>query len=648
MLFKQIKFYNNLTDTQKYIVHLAAIVSNEISFYHLRQYLPANKKPLEKLIKETLEACTNEKILIETHSRQFDFNLKFIVWLFPSIPMHDMQTEWKNISAEYISFYSPRIIFLRNYLHALLFDKEQLPEQERKVKPYIDDFLPILTPLFTRPEYEPVLHLINSSFLEKIAESVVEDTVENLNNLSLFGEDKFNGNFKTSFWKELFLGNFDSALKKLHPEASPYPLFFIEASQQLLKENNPELAMSFFDRGMKKQRSTVKNVQIPLQAEYALYFMITLQAQPSEVAAPVIQKIIDSLTKREYTRTDSYFKLMCLSLQNNRNAVKQNSTRLQQMILNPDRQYYNLWAIIALYFIGEKPQEQLQEEALRIVEKAYDNGYLIQALEGAYALNQWWGENPAINRLYGKVKEELAYEPALSRMERQEDWEKNLTMLLGLGGKKAAESAGDKKGKYRVTYYLSPHSLQIQPVLQTLQKSGKWSAGKNIALKSLYEGKAKGMTEQDYRIAKQMYRPYDYYDNSYEFNDKAIKELIGHPYLFLNGSDNIPIELIEGKPIVNVAKNNKGYRLVCNLKDVDSGFFIQKETNTRYLVYDLTESQLQILTNLKEQNITVPEQGKDLLMKALSHLSTQLTVYSDLISTDTENVKKVPPDSRIR
>ncbi|KAA6335726.1 RNA polymerase-associated protein RapA, partial [termite gut metagenome] len=42
------------------------------------------------------------------------------------------------------------------------------------------------------------------------------------------------------------------------------------------------------------------------------------------------------------------------------------------------------------------------------------------------------------------------------------------------------------------------------------------------------------------------------------------------------------------------------------------------------------------------------EQGKDLLMKALSHLSTQLTVYSDLISTDTENVKKVPPDSRIR
>ncbi|KAA6328359.1 RNA polymerase-associated protein RapA, partial [termite gut metagenome] len=648
MLSKQIEFYNNLTDTQKYIVHLAAIVSIEISFYRLCRYLPADKKPLEKLIRKTLEACTNENILIKAQSNQSYFNLEFIVWLFPSIPMHDMQTEWKKISEEYVSFYSPRVIFLRNYLYALLFDRKQLPEQELEVRPYIDDFLSILTPLFTRPEYKTVFHLINPSFLEKIVGRMVKETVENLSNLSLLGEDKFNEYFKMPFWKEVFLGDFDSGLKLLHPEASSYTAFFIEASRQLLKENSPELAMSFFEKGMKKQRGIVKNTQIPLQAECALYFMIALQAQPSEVAAPVIQKIIDSLTKREYTRTDSCFKLMCLYLQNNRNVVRQNSTRLQQMILCPDKQYYNLWAIITLYFIGEKPQEQLQDEALRIVEKAYNNGYLIQALEGAYALNQWWSENPAINRLYGKVKEQLGYEPALSRMERQEDWEKDLTMLLGLGGKKAAESADDEKAKYRITYYLSPKSLQIQPVLQTFQKNGKWSAGKNISLKSLYEGKAKGMTEQDYRIAKQIHRPYSYYDNCYEFNDKAIKELIGHPYLFLNGTDNIPIELIEGKPIVNVAKNNKGYRLVCNLEDIDSGFFIQKETNTRYLVYDLTESQLQILKNLKEQNITVPEQGKDLLMKVLSHLSTQLTVYSDLISTDTENVRKVAPDSRIR
>ncbi|KAA6336435.1 RNA polymerase-associated protein RapA, partial [termite gut metagenome] len=649
MLSKQIEFYNNLTDTQKYIVHLAAIVSSEISYNHLCRHLPANKKPLEKLIKKTLEACTNENILIKAHSNQSYFNLEFLVWLFPSIPMHDMQMEWKGISAEYIPFYFQSILILRDYLYALLFDKKQLPGQELKFRPYIDDFLLTLAPLFTRPEYEPVLHLINPSFLEKIVGRMVKDTVENLNNLSTFAErDTFNEYYTIPFWKALFIGDFDNGLKLLHPETSSYSSFFTEASRQLLKENNPALAMSFFDKGMKKQRGTVKNTQIPLQAEYALYFMIALQAQPSEVAAPMIQKIIDSLTKREYTRTDGCFKLICQYLQNNRNVVRQNSTRLQQMISYPDKQYYNLWAIIALYFIGEKPQEQMQEEALHIVKKAYDNDYLIQALEGAYALNQWWGENPVINRLYGKIKEQLAYEPALSRMERQEDWKKDLTMLLGLGGKKAAESADNEKEKYRVAYCLSPKSLQIQPILQTFQKNGKWSGGKNIALKSLYEGKAKGMTEQDYRIAKQMHRAYGYYDNSYEFNDNAIKELIGHPYLFLNGSDNIPIELIEGKPIVNVVKNNKGYRLVCNLEDVDSCFFILKETNTRYLVYNLTESQLQILKNLKEQNITVPEQGKDLLMKVLSHLSTQLTVYSDLVSTDTENVRKIAPDSRIR
>ena len=41
-----------------------------------------------------------------------------------------------------------------------------------------------------------------------------------------------------------------------------------------------------------------------------------------------------------------------------------------------------------------------------------------------------------------------------------------------------------------------------------------------------------------------------------------------------------------------------------------SGIFVKKETNTRYNVYNLSTSQMNMLKILAQQNITIPEYGK--------------------------------------
>ena len=221
---------------------------------------------------------------------------------------------------------------------------------------------------------------------------------------------------------------------------------------------------------------------------------------------------------------------------------------------------------------------------------------------------------------------------------------------MGLGLTKTSTKQKDyTESSSRVVYYILFKNRSVQPVLQTRQVKG-WSKGRNIALKSFFEGKTKDMSEQDYRIAKTLKHYNDYYNDYYEFTDNVFKELIGHPYLFLDGTDDVPVELIASQPVIQVIKSAKGYSLSTDIKDISEKIILVKETNTRYKIYDLTSHQLQILQILLQQKIVVPESGKEKLVQLLGGFSTYMTVHSDLLAkqSDRVNVKEVEADARIR
>jgi SNF2 family DNA or RNA helicase len=136
----------------------------------------------------------------------------------------------------------------------------------------------------------------------------------------------------------------------------------------------------------------------------------------------------------------------------------------------------------------------------------------------------------------------------------------------------------------------------------------------------------------------------------YNFSRKIYVELIGHPYIFLDGTD-LPVEFVEARPHVSVKETSKGYALKVDLGDVRHDIELIKETNTRYKVYHITPKQREMISILNHGNIVVPKQGKNKLTEVLGVFSAAgMTVHSDLINTEgsAANVKRVKTDSRIR
>jgi len=333
---------------------------------------------------------------------------------------------------------------------------------------------------------------------------------------------------------------------------------------------------------------------------------------------------------------------------NDKNTVSKFSKSLNDSLYSSSQGYASLLSLLVLFLIDKRPETMAFASLLKLVKKAFENGYKILAYEGAYVLTQWV-QNIDSKELYAQIASNFTFEPALSHISRQEEWEKSLNTFLSIAKGKTGTSAKNDTAKHRVVYFINFGNYEIQPVLQTRTSKGAWTAGRNIAMKTFNKCTAEGMTEQDIRLAKRIKFSSSYYGaDDYYFPADSIKDLVGHPYLFLYGTNDVSVELIAAQPVLRVVKTAKGYTLSTDIKTSNEKLIVEKETNTRYKVYDLTNQQLSIIKAIQDQKIVVPDQGKDKLMQVLGNFSSHMTVYSDLLATENTKVKKVATDSRIR
>jgi SNF2 family DNA or RNA helicase len=129
-------------------------------------------------------------------------------------------------------------------------------------------------------------------------------------------------------------------------------------------------------------------------------------------------------------------------------------------------------------------------------------------------------------------------------------------------------------------------------------------------------------------------------------SNSTLPELCGHPYLYLFSNPDIPIELIKGQPELITEETAKGIRLKTNVKDTDNKTIIVKETQTRYKVISLNPQQQRAVRMINE-GVLIPSKGREKLLKAVEHLSSIMSVQSDMVETS-EMTKSIEGDSRIR
>ncbi len=659
MTQRQIDFYNSLSPVDQYILKLAAIMMVDIRVIEISK-LVVNRKIKDKQIRLCLGIALHNGLLVVSNSGMISFEVSyaFLIYIFPQLD--DLTKKSKQDEQRSYYFESKPQYHLWNFLYYLFYyEEDKLRKAEEKLLTYHANELPeILNSLLESIAYQPVISLINTKIFFVLLSQKMNDVWHTLS--SLYDFQYFIQNLTPYLSpKQLpYVNYIDLQLKEQMGRFSEIhsadkklldPDYFMVAVNSLIKNDLPT-ALANFAKGIKSQQDDYKGIQLPIASHVAFFYLVALVCSPLEETTPVFLKIQKSLNKKDFTPFDLAFKTVVAYGLNDKHLFNERVTNINFFIEQSNQDYAALISFLILYLVDKKPNALLLPSMMKTAEKAFASGYLMLAYEAFFALSQWTNDEK-VTKLYNLIAKEVAYPPVLSTIVRQQEWEKSLSMLLSISLDKPSSNVKKEGNKLRVVYFLNPKRGSIQPVLQTRLAKGGWSKGRNIALKTFYEGKLEGMTEQDFRVAKCVHVVNGYWSASeYELPEQAIKELVGHPYVFLDGTEDVPIELIAAHPVIHVVKSAKGYVLSTNIKDDSENFVIEKETNTRYKVYELTSRQHQIIQIVNQQKIVVPELGKEKLIQLLGGFSKHMTVYSDLLATESErsNVKVVEADSRIR
>lgn len=222
---------------------------------------------------------------------------------------------------------------------------------------------------------------------------------------------------------------------------------------------------------------------------------------------------------------------------------------------------------------------------------------------------------------------------------RKERWEKVLEQIQLKYGNGKKEKEVRTSSDVRVAYLIGPDSLKVQPITQKSSNGAKWTKGRNIALSTFRTGRGDGMTPQDKAVSKAVktqesgwYGGIDYYIDSRQ----AIKELVGHPYVFTNDYHRLKIEIIEEPLQLSVQRDSQGQFQINTNVDPDSvvgSLYIDNSNATSIRVVKVDSSQLSILHQLLDLG-ALPAKAENVLATTLNAIGSKMTVMSDLVGRD--------------
>ena len=291
----------------------------------------------------------------------------------------------------------------------------------------------------------------------------------------------------------------------------------------------------------------------------------------------------------------------------------------------------------------ETYHNKAQKEGLEWVQMEYA-AILSEAFKGIEE-----GKSLKYLDIWDKLEQKLDMKSLMYSVPKFESWQLSLQALSTIAAvTKNTEGSKKKEGDSRVVYMISPNPIVIQPKEQTMNKSGAWSAGRNIALKRFKQNDVPNMSPQDHKIAATITLYSGSWGNDVaEFNvEKAFPMLIGHPYLFLMDNPNASLELTERKPELIVEAKGQNYEISFPHKVTFTGINVLKETPTRYAIMKIEQKHIDIINALGGKALKVPKVAEKQLAEIVGRLSSVITVQSTLLEDNTD-LEKVKGDATI-
>ena len=619
----------------------------------VQKFLPEVDPQETKLI---IDAAVARNIIKTGRSPEYAVEYPFMIWVYPFLASceHIITFVDKTIRAYgYLAYDLPRN--MRSMLFALLFGTEkQYKEAEKKFElsgrenMYLD--------ILGDSRYKASLKKISPPFLEKVLRKKVTDHIANFRSLDEFANILKNIDSISNVVSDLyshscyleqsFRGNL-SALDKSYV-GDKHLLF--KGMFHSLSGMSFE-AVTTFDKAVRGLHSEFRPLYLPLECDLAYHYVVSLMCVEPEIGLPVIQKI--SEMEQVHFRPQSFdvMRAVIFHILRDRKRRSYSLDACGRMIIDANvPPMVKLHAFLAYGLCNLMPNQRYCVTVEPIIEDAYKAGYTMIALEAAYVLKNFQPETGV--KLFERISGELGRQPVIARIPRMDDWEKMLDLLISFCPKQKPAATIKEEQAARIAYFYDPRTGHLAPMLQTRNGYRRWSGGRRVAMKNYIEGKIAAMSYADRLIASTMEESH----GNHHFTTKSLIALIGHPYIFLEGARNTPVEFVAAKPQINVSKSNGHYVITSeqfSSTDVESHVLVMKETNTRFRVMEITEGQRKIIEVLhyEKGGVLVPETGIKKLTTLLGLLTAEgMEIHSDMPSSGEHdpNIFDIEPDSRIR
>jgi len=281
--------------------------------------------------------------------------------------------------------------------------------------------------------------------------------------------------------------------------------------------------------------------------------------------------------------------------------------------------------------------------------QARDNGYAWLAMEYAHVLHNVTSDRKFLT-FAEEVQDQTQMQSVLPMFRHEEAWQRALKALNRTNLRAFPESGRQLSSRlaWRIKYDEDSGYLSIYPKEQRLSAQGKWTTGRAVALKRLYNSpKPDFLSDQDRQVCMHLHCRKDQLGTNYHFAmDKALPALIGHPCLFLEDAPTVPVDLVEGEPELLVEKKDGRIHVEFFPATTEKKVIIVQETPTCFKVIELSEEHHRIATIIGQNGLDIPADAKDDLLAALGNVSSFITVHSTINGKST-GICEVPADPRI-
>ncbi|MBJ6723517.1 DEAD/DEAH box helicase [Geomonas sp. Red875] len=297
-----------------------------------------------------------------------------------------------------------------------------------------------------------------------------------------------------------------------------------------------------------------------------------------------------------------------------------------------------LFQAMALYWSGSPRAREKGEELIGLARQAREAGYLYLAGEMEIAAATCGASPPSGTKLRATYKKS-GLVPLIDVVKRAEIWEKALSALIKLNEPEQKEGA-KPASESRLIWYFEDHGrfIELQPREQKQTATGKWTAGRNVALKRLaLETKDIDFLSDQDRLVCQAIKPehelgYGYYGRDvYRLDlEQALLLLVGHPDVYLDPAAQVRLELFSGEPELQLAA--QGDTLTMSLFpqfEKDKKIALVRESQNRIRVYEAKDEYRKI-SGILGEGLRIPAAAKEKALEAVRALSSLVVVHSDV------------------